>query len=178
MALSLNDLTPEFAAKVATLLARCKAKGCELRPYMTLRDPFEQARLWRRSRSSEEINSQLAALELDGASFLAHTIRSVGPQNGAPVTNALPGLSWHQWGEAVDCFWVVNGQSEWSAERMVAGRNGYQVLAAEAKAMGLTAGGLWPTLKDWPHVQLRPAGSPRSLMSMWEIDQAMSKRFG
>lgn len=178
MAVSLNDLEPEFRVKVTALMSRCKAKGCEMRPYLTLRPPEEQAKLWRQSRSREEVDSQIAMLELEGAHFLARVLRSVGPQHGAPVTNALPGLSWHQWGEAVDCFWVVNGQAEWSASRMVGGRNGYQVMAAEAQAMGLTAGGLWSSLKDWPHVQLRPAGSPRRLMTLWEIDQTMQKRFG
>jgi peptidoglycan L-alanyl-D-glutamate endopeptidase CwlK len=178
VAVSLNDLDPEFRVKVTALLGRCKARGCEMRPYMSLRSPYEQAKLWRQSRSSEEVASQIAMLELEGANFLAQIIRVVGPQHGAPSTNALPGLSWHQWGEAVDCFWAVNGQAEWSSSKLVGGQNGYQVLAEEAKAMGLTPGGLWTSLKDWPHVQLRPAGSPRSVMTLWEIDQAMKKRFG
>ena len=178
MAVSLNDLQPEFRVKITALLSRCKARGCEMRPYLTLRSPAEQARLWRQSRSSEEIDSQIAMLELEGAHFLARVLRSVGPQHGAPATNALPGLSWHQWGEAVDCFWVVNGQAEWSAEKRVEGRNGYQILAEEAHGLGLTSGGRWASLKDWPHIQFRTAGSPRRLMTLWEIDQTMQQRFG
>lgn len=178
MAADLNTLVSDFKAKALTLLAKCAGKGYEMRPYATLRDPFEQARLWRQSRSIEEITATLKRFETDGAPFLAHCIRSVGPQSGDHVTDAPPGLSWHQWGEALDCFWVVDGKAEWSNQRLVAGNNGYRIYANEAKALGITAGGLWANLKDWPHVQFRDAGSPLQVMSLKEIDVAMKQRFG
>jgi peptidoglycan LD-endopeptidase CwlK len=94
------------------------------------------------------------------------------------VTNALPGLSWHQWGEALDCFWVVDGAAEWSTRRLVNGLNGYHVYADEAKRLELTAGGFFRSLKDWPHVQLDKAGSPLGRFSILEIDAEMKSRFG
>jgi hypothetical protein len=116
-------------------------------------------------------------LRAEGANFLAHCLESVGPQHRDPVTNALPGFSWHQWGEAVDCFWLLDGRAEWSTTRKVNGENAYRVYAHEATTLGLTAGGLWPRFKDWPHVQLRSASSPSSL-GVDKIDQAMQERFG
>lgn len=174
----LSALVDAFRPKVIALLERCTARGTPMRPYFTLRSPFEQARLWRQSRSKEEIGARIAELQSQSAPFLADCIARVGPQHGDPVTNAIPGLSWHQWGEAVDCFWLVDGEAEWSSRKLINGVNGYQVYAEEAQAAGLTAGGFWTSLKDWPHVQLRSASSPLKLMSLIEIDREMTKRFG
>src|SRR6185369_14731386 len=102
-----------------------------------------------------EIALKIASLRDQGAPFLAHCLESVGPQSGDPVTNAIPGLSWHQWGEAMDCVWIVDGAAEWSTTRKVNGVNGYRAYANEAVRLGLTAGGFFRSLKDWPHVQLR-----------------------
>jgi hypothetical protein len=174
----LGLLVDAFRRKVIDLLDRCAARGTPMRPYTTLRSPFEQASLWRQSRSKEEIEARIAELKAAQAPFLADCIVRVGPQRGDPVTNAIPGLSWHQWGEAVDCFWLVDGTAEWSTRKKVNGLNGYQVYAEEAQAAGLTAGGLWSSFKDWPHVQLRSAGSPLGEMGLVAIDTEMSRRFG
>ena len=174
----LNDLITSFRAPVQQLLNRCQQRGIEMRPYTTLRDPFEQARLWRQSRSREQINRKIQQLREAHAMFLAHCLESVGPQFGDPVTNAAPGLSWHQWGEALDFFWIVNGQAEWSTTKLVNGVNGYRVYAEEAQRLDLTAGGLWSSLKDWPHVQLQAAGSPLGVFTLTQIDERMHARFG
>lgn len=174
----LNDLIPELRPGVQELLNHCRTRGVEMRPSATLRDPFEQARLWRQSRAREEIEREMARLRAAGAPFLANCLERVGPQSGPPVTGAIPGLSWHQWGEALDCFWVVDGAAEWSVTRLVNGVNGYRVYADEARRLGLTAGGFWTGLKDWPHVQLKPANSPLSVISLTVINAGMEARFG
>lgn len=178
MAADLQPLVAEFRAKVEDLVANCRQHGGEMRPYCALRTPFEQAKLWRQSRALEEIRDKIASLKAAGADFLAHCIESVGPQNGGHVTNAPPGLSWHQWGEAVDCMWIVGGQAEWSTTKKVNGVNGYRLYAEEARKLGLSAGGLWTSFKDWPHVQLRAAGSPEKIMPLKDIDAEMRRRFG
>jgi hypothetical protein len=73
---------------------------------------------------------------------------------------------------------VVNGQAEWSAKRLVNGINGFQVYASVAAQIGLTAGGMWTSLKDWPHVQLRSAASPLGTFTLQQIDATMKERFG
>lgn len=178
MGIDSTALTPEFNSKLLELLAACQRLGVEMRPYFGIRTPFEQAKLWRQSRTREEISQKVGELQAQGAPFLAHALESVGPQNGPHVTNALPGLSWHQWGEAVDCFWVVNGQGEWSTVKQAGGSNGYRVYAGQALQLGLDAGGLWRSLKDWPHVQLRKAGSPLGVWGVGEIDRRMEEKFG
>ena len=174
----IEDLVPELRSQAITLIEKCRARGIEMRPYETLRTPLEQGKIWRQSRTTQEVHAMIAKLRNDGAEFLAFCIESVGPQSGRHVTDAPPGLSWHQWGEAFDSFWVVNGDAEWSSGRKINGLNGYQVYAQEAKQMGLTPGGLWSNFKVWPHVQLKPARSPRDVLSLTDIDKIMKERFG
>jgi hypothetical protein len=178
MAADLNLVDPALRQKLHSVLARCAKRGFELRPSAGLRDPFDQARLWRQSRSIEEIRATIKKLRETGAPFLAHCLETVGPQHGDPVTNALPGYSWHQWGEAVDCFWLLNGKAEWSTTKKVNGLNAYRLYADEAERAGLVAGGHWTTLKDWPHVQLRPDASPAKTLTPSDVDAAMKGRFG
>jgi peptidoglycan LD-endopeptidase CwlK len=178
MPADLGTLLPAFRIRVEDLISACRQRGIEMRPYMAQRDPFEQAMLWRQSRAREEIGRKVEELRGGGAGFLAHCLEATGTQNGPQVTNAIPGLSWHQWGEAVDSFWVVDGRAEWSTTRLVRALNGYQVYAEEASKLGLDAGGLWRRFKDWPHVQLRPSPSPLGAMTLVEIDTEMSRRFG
>jgi peptidoglycan LD-endopeptidase CwlK len=178
MAADINLLVPAFRTKVTKLLNSCAARGVIMRPYFTIRTPLEQAKLWRQSRSIEEITLKIIQLKANGAPYLASRIEKAGAQNGDPVTNAIPGLSWHQWGEAVDCFWLVNGDAEWSSKVKINGDNGYNVYAEEAQKIGLTAGGLFKSLKDWPHMQLKSDSDPSKTKSLSEIDAEMRIRFG
>jgi len=178
VAILLNSLNFIFRAKVEELLASCRLQGIEMRPYAALRTPLEQARLWRQSRSVEEIVAKIHQLRAAGAHFLAACLEKVGPQHGRPVTNAIPGFSWHQWGEAVDCFWLVEETALWSAQKLVNGVNGYRVYAQIATQLGLTAGGGWTSPKDWPHVQWQSAKSPGQLYPLIQIDETMRELFG
>ena len=178
MAIDDSLLVTGFRDRLNALLQACSEQGVEMRPYFGIRTPFEQAKLWRQSRTHEQIAAKIAELTLAGAPFLASCIDSVGPQSGPPVTNAIPGLSWHQWGEAVDCAWVVAGKTEWSTQKKIEGINGYAIYAKEARKAGLDSGGLWQSLKDWPHVQHRTVSSPARLYSFAEIDTKMKEKFG
>jgi peptidoglycan L-alanyl-D-glutamate endopeptidase CwlK len=174
----LDDLDSKLRPAGQQLLELCADQGIVMRLNETVRNPIDQARLWRQSRTTEQIKAKVNALRTLGANFLADCIERVGPQHGEHVTNAPPGLSWHQWGEAFDCFWVVDGEAEWSSEVLVQGQNGYRVYARIAeKQLGLTAGGLWKTFKDWPHVQLREEDSPGDLFDITEINAVMKERF-
>ena len=184
MSRKMSDLKPGFRAEVKTLLKSCKDKGVETKPFFTLRTPEEQARLWRQSRSTQEVKDAIASLDRDGAPYLAKVLRDVGPHYGQPVTNALPGNSWHQWGKACDCYWLVEtGKAEWSSAKKITlpdgtKGNGYRIYADLAKAQRLTAGGFWTSPKDWPHVQQHAESSPCKLQSWPDIEKAMKKKFG
>jgi len=170
MASDLNLLIPEFQVKVEQLLENCQFRGIIMKPCDTLRDPYTQARLWRQSRSKAIIQKKINELKEKGAPFLAHCIESVGPQSGPHVTNAIPGLSWHQWGEAVDCYWSAKGSIIWDINAKVNGINGYQVYAVEAEKIGLSTGYFWVKYKDSPHVQYRSYTSPLTIYTIIVID--------
>ena len=179
MAAELKDLVPSFREKVGQLLQSCAEKGVQMVPSEAVRSPQQQAIYWRQSRSIVEINEAVNMLRREGASYLAEVLEEVGPQHGDEVTKVLPGNSWHQWGEAVDCFWEVEGRAEWSATKKINGVNGYQLYAATAKQLELDPGLLWRTFKDSPHVQLRSTANPRASGLTWPtIDNAMRERFG
>ncbi len=188
MSRDLDKLTPTFRDKVDTALACCMKRGILMRPFYTERTPWEQARIWRATRSTEEVMRAIGTLKANGASYLGSVVEMVGPQSLPPsgrghLTNALPGLSWHQWDEAVDCFWLLDGQAIWSTKKEVAvvpgeiAINGYHVYTDEAHQAGLLSAGLsWGW--DWPHTQLRVVGSPRDVYSWKEIDGTMLEKFG
>lgn len=149
-----------------------------MRPNSAVRHPIEQAKLWRQSRTTQTIEAKIVELHSKGAHFLASCIENAGPQHGAEVTKVIPGFSWHQWGEALDCFWLVEGEAEWSTDRLIDGKNGYRVYAEEAERLSLTAGGHWSSFKDWPHVQFRRESNPGAVMSLQDINDGMKQRFG
>lgn len=170
--LVLASLTPEFRAKVETLLANCQTAGVIMVPYFGLRNPVDQAKLWRRSRSALQVSQTVATLRENYAPYLAGVLDGVGPQPaGEWATNALPGQSWHEFAEAVDCYVEHAGKPAWDAADP-----GYEVYASQAEALGLTAGKRWTT-PDTDHVQMPTAASPLSIMSWAEIDAAMKANF-
>jgi hypothetical protein len=178
MGADINTLVDEFREITEQLLQNCKDAGYPMEPNFAIRTPVEQAALWRRSRTGDEVAQEIQRLRNAGAGFLADCIVAAGPQNGEHVTNAGPGMSWHQWGEALDCVWIVNGKPNWSTDLLDDGKNGYAEYARLAKELGLTAGGYWKSFKDWPHVQLRKAGSPLSVLTLQQINDTMKERFG
>lgn len=164
-----KGLVPEFEETVQVVLDECSRQGFVMRPYCGLRTPYEQAKLWRQSRSTQEIQLQINKLKSHGCDFLAKCLEDVGPQYGPYITAALPGFSWHQWGEAVDCFWLLGFQAEWVK------REGYWHYSRIAEKHGLTSGGKF-RFKDWPHIQNREF-SPIALYSQEEINYIMERKF-
>lgn len=115
----LASLTPECRALTQRVIAACAAENLIMRPYFGIRDPITQAKLWRQSRSTVTINAEIASLRGQGCGFIADCLVKAGPQNGKWATNALPGLSWHQWGQACDLVSVMaDGNFDWDNERI------------------------------------------------------------
>jgi peptidoglycan L-alanyl-D-glutamate endopeptidase CwlK len=70
------------------------------------------------------------------------------------VTNAKAWRSWHQYKCAYDVVPVVSGKPVWD-ERDPA----WKEVVRLGKLAGAEAGADWPTFKDLPHFQVRPAAS-------------------
>lgn len=176
----LNGLDPAFREKMGGLYAACLERGVTMVPICGIRTPQDQAKLYRQSRSSATVMAAAQKLKDQGAPWLASVLIGVGPQKGtlgAHVTKALPGLSWHHFGVAVDSAWMVDGKIEWSTSKVVNGQNGYQMLSHLAHEHGLfSAYAMWGW--DYPHVQALDASSPQHKYSMPTIDEMMRRRYG
>lgn len=180
----LSLLEPEFRCRFEVLLKECAARGFEMVPYSVVRTPWDQARIWRSTRATSTIRRRIGDLRESGQKFLAQCIEDVGPQRGSlgnHVTWVIPGYSWHNWGEAVDCYWKIDGRASWTTVRTitVSGSkiNGYKAYAEIAESMGLYSGGVnWGM--DWPHVHKQGFDSPGKVMSPREINDEMEKRWG
>ena len=95
MSRDLNDLIPEFRAKIEELLNLCEQSGYPMRQFFTLRTPFEQGILWRQSRSAEEVQQKILELRNSGADWRTVSIVWVPKTAGMSPTPFLgfPGTS-------------------------------------------------------------------------------------
>jgi peptidoglycan LD-endopeptidase CwlK len=173
----LDLLVSDFRPLVKKLLDNCQNRGVIMIPFQTMRSPFLQAQYWRQSRNVAEVNKVIQQLKQKKANFLVSCIERAPETQGPKITNALPGFSWHQWGEAIDCYWQVNGSPEWDCDRMVDGINGYHIYAEESLKLKLTPGFYWDSIKDAAHVQKSEAASPLSLYSVRRINDIMKAIF-
>ena len=163
-------LDPQFSSLAQQLIANCAKRGVRMVPYFGLRTPLEQAKIWRQSRAGSEISNAITGFRNEGCDFLADCLEKAGPCNGPWATNALPGFSTHNYGWAMDCYWVDSEttQVHWSGE-------GYNVYQEEAKLLGLYQAFLDPT-KDIGHVQLVPP--TYNFGTNAEVDAKMKAKFG
>lgn len=173
------NLDKEFGDMVKSLLSKCHEQGVVMVPYDGLRSPGLQARFWMQGRSAEEINKAIHKLKKENALYLASCLENnyvLSPEKSL-VTNALPGCSWHQWGEALDCYWLYNDTKIWdiSIVDIQTGISGYEVYGREARAAGINAGFFWQNLKDATHIQKQQLSSPLELYSYQEINEIMKE---
>lgn len=165
MSTDLADLHPQFRAAVESVLAVLRTEGLFFRPYFTRRDPVTQARLWRQSRSAAVVRAQVEQLRRQGCDFMVACFDRAGPADGPWATNALPGQSWHQFGEAVDCYRVdATGSADWE-------RRQYARYGQIANAHGLFWGGHFG---DANHLQWRRVEPPEVFGGLRQIDTALA----
>lgn len=150
---SLDDLHPEFAHQVETLVDRAAEAGLDLLVYCTYRSPEEQAKLYRQSRPTHHIREMANRLEtMFARPDLAKILRDVGPQHGPHVTNAAPGMSIHQYRAAIDAVPMRGGKPVWGTDD----KNDlalWQQYGAIATELGFEWAGHWEHFREFPHVQ-------------------------
>ncbi len=159
----LEDLVPEVQEMAKKHVLLCADAGFELLIYCTLRDGHEQARLYRQSRTKEQVQKKIDQLNAKGFPALAKILKDVGSQKSGPkVTNAGPGESFHQYSRAYDCVPVVQGKPIWSAGGEGAAL--WQQVGKLGKKAGLEWAGEWTTFREFPHFQLTGGKSVADLM--------------
>lgn len=172
MKFEFNHLNAHLLTKLENLLTNLQNMGYKFVPYFGLRSLEDQAKLWRQSRTTAQINKQINEWRSNGAFFLADILENVGPQNGKHATNALPGYSWHNWGKAVDCYYELDGKPCWDGEHPA-----YKIYADQALLLGLTAGYYFKSFKDPGHIQLNSFEVPQ-VYSLQEINSYFENKYG
>ena len=164
----LEDLVPEVQEMAKEHILRCADAGFELLIYCTLRDEHEQARLYRQSRTKEQVQKKIDQLTAKGFPALARILKDVGPQKSGPkVTNAGPGESFHQYRRAYDCVPVVQGKPIWGTGGEGAAL--WDKVGKLGKKCGLEWAGDWITFREFPHFQFTDGK---------DISDLMQERFG
>jgi len=159
----LEDLIPEVQEMAREHILRCADAGVELLIYCTLRDAHEQARLYRQSRTKEQVQAKIDQYKAKGFPALGQILKDVGPQKSGPkVTGAGPGESFHQYSRAYDCVPVLNGKPVWSSS----GEGGklWQKVGQLGKKIGLEWAGDWTSFREFPHFQLTGGLTLQDLM--------------
>jgi peptidoglycan L-alanyl-D-glutamate endopeptidase CwlK len=178
MSRNIDDLRREFRGQARALIGNTKDAGFQMVPYFTLRMPWEQAILWRMTRGSAEISRKIKSLREDGALYIAFVMEAVGPQYPGPgitnhVTYAVPGQSWHNWGEGMDCYLKVDGEVIWDEDH-----HGYVVYGDCAEELGLTWGGMWNKPNDPGHVQSPPMKPSEYFEDIAELSGSLERKYG
>ena len=164
----LEDLVPEVQQMAKEHILRCADAGFELLIYCTLRDAQEQARLYRQSRTKEQVQKKMDQLTAKGFPSLAKILKDVGPQKTAPkVTNAGPGESFHQYNRAYDCVPVLQGKPIWGTGGEGAAL--WDKVGKLGKKCGLEWAGDWTTFREFPHFQFTDGK---------DVEDLMQERFG
>lgn len=164
----LEDLVPEVQEMAKQHILRCADAGFELLIYCTLRDEHEQARLYRQSRTKEQVQKKIDQLTSRGFPALAKILKDVGPQKSGPkVTNAGPGESFHQYRRAYDCVPVLQGKPIWGTGGEGAAL--WENVGKLGKKCGLEWAGDWTTFREFPHFQFTDGK---------DISDVMQERFG
>jgi peptidoglycan L-alanyl-D-glutamate endopeptidase CwlK len=161
----ISDLKLEFAKKIYQLEDNCAKRGINILFYCTYRSAEEQAKLFRRGRSYEEIKEKKQYFINMNIPEISEIIESVGPQRGEIITNAAPFESWHQYGEAVDGVPLEAGKVMWNDIEK------YNIYGEEAIKLNLTWAGNWISFKEYPHIQFRSNSNPFDVFSIHQIKE-------
>jgi len=153
-------------AKAEAIRAACAKNGVDLLIYCTLRDPYEQARHYRKSRTIQQIIAKAHELTDRGYHNLANVLIHVGPQPGKigrHITWAGPGESWHQYRQAFDAVPMCEGKCLWSFEDY---QEEWEIYGQAVEAAGLRWGGRF---RDYPHAQSSQRDNPLDVLSYDQV---------
>lgn len=132
----------------------CQSDGYDFTVTSCFRSIEHQAILWRQSRTKLTIIGKIETLKRDGFGFLSTILEAVGPHNGAYVTNACCGESWHNYGMAFDAVPSQDGKPQMNDKEL------WNKLGAHAESIGLTWGGRWKSFIDLVHFQMPQTNNP------------------
>lgn len=160
----IDDLEYGLRSRVRAMVRDLDKEGITLLIYCTFRSPEEQARLYRQSRSWEEIDMKVRKFKDRGFEALARILVGVGPQKGflgRHVTFAGPGESFHQFRLAVDGVPIINGKCGWSKTIY---KKQWEAYGEASKKHRFFWAGNWKSFKEFPHIQSLPGSNPLKIL--------------
>ena len=166
----IEDLAPDVQVAANLIVGGCAREDVDIMIYCTLRPLEEQARLYRQSRSWEEIKRKIEKFRDRGLGFLADILQGVGSCSGPKRTNAAPGESWHNYAEAFDAVPMVGGKPAWSYNDAPFEWGIYGGMVKEA---GFNWSGDWKTFKEIAHAQKRHGSNPLKEYSPDKIQEML-----
>ena len=157
---NIEDLNWSIRQRCYNLIELGKDQDMDIMVYCTKRSFEEQAILYRQSRTLLEIKKKARELsDTYGRSDLSKILLGVGPQHGRHVTNAGPGQSMHNYGEAFDAVPMIGGKPLWSDTEgggVVEDAHDeaiWQKFGKIVRYVGLKWAGDWTGWKEYPHCQ-------------------------
>ena len=154
---NIEDLAPDVQVAANLIVGGCANEDVDILIYCTLRPLEEQARLYRQSRSWEEIKHKIEKFRARGLGFLADILEQAGPWHGPKRTNAAPGESWHGYAEGFDGVPMIGGKPAWNFNDAPFEWTVYGAMVREA---GLNWSGDWKKFKEIAHAQKRHGSNP------------------
>jgi len=125
----LSQLVPAFGHRADQLLGEMRDRGHPMVIVEGLRSRERQARLYAKGRTKP----------------------------GPIVTNAPAGYSWHNFGLAVDCAFLVSSKRRRSGDfhtgMKISWEGPWELYGQVAQSIGLTWGGTFRSINDSPHVE-------------------------
>lgn len=159
----LENLDSEFQDKLAQLISRMKELDYEASPHFGFRCIYDEARIWRRSRSGTQFEFLLAQLKANGAHYAASVLEGVEIQKpGFHGTDTFL-YNYHLLGKAVDVRLVGKPCDS----------DHYDLLAEEAIKLGLTPGRYFRNMKSG-HIRLGEKNL-EDIYTMAEMDEILKK---
>jgi peptidoglycan L-alanyl-D-glutamate endopeptidase CwlK len=161
----LDSVDKELQDKAKQLIELCQKKNILINVTSGLRTLDEQNKLWRRAFGTPYILSVIENLRKLHCDYLAHSIERIGIQPAGRLGTRLHGgLSWHNWGRALD-FSVQDHQG---CIIKIAEHPLLKEFGTLAKSVGLRWGGDFSS-PDPLHVQLDKKEIP-TIYTMQQID--------
>lgn len=170
----LQLLEPEFQEKLKGFLTSfAKKSDYTISIIKGFVHPLEQARLWRQSRPDSIVDNVISTLQNQGGEFLAEILSKGSTVSGVHVTNDLPGISWFNWGRAIEIK-ILNqkGLPEPLNSKI------YKEIYKQLTMNGLISGSSFKRDAKQPNlIQSCLGENPLEVMKIKDINLEMKKRF-